>query len=296
MSKNELKRKRAIEPIELRYMSNANARFELRQTNDGGSVISGYAALFAPSRTDMGNFIEVLAPTCFDASLNSNADVRALWNHNPDHVLGRTKSGTLRLSKDSRGLLYEAQLPNTTLARDLAETMRRGDVDQSSYGFVVADESWEMDSDGIIVRTLLSVNLFDVSPVTYPANPNTVSKVRALFPNGDEHIRESIASLRGQPVVTRDDDDGDPSDPDSQDVLQGIDADDDDDDSDDELELCSCRCERCVMRSCQDCYNTRCTDRACRGAGCNMPAQDEARADALRIAQHFHTRRSNLYL
>jgi hypothetical protein len=282
MKKHTLKRERTAKPRELRYLPTTDARFELRQNANGASVVSGYAALFAPARTDMGSFQEIVSPTAFDDALNSNADVRCLWNHNPDHVLGRTKSGTLRLSTDSRGLLYQAELPNTTLAADLAESMRRGDVDQSSYGFFVTDESWEMDSSGVIVRTLLSVSLFDVSPVTFPANPNTMSKVRAQFPDGKEHIKERIAALRSHRDSDLDEDD-DGCDPE-------LDADCDDEGLDDEelnSATCSCRCERCVMRSCRDCYNMRCADGACRDAGCQSPGQDEVREDTLRVRTLF---------
>jgi uncharacterized protein len=290
MSKQKLKRKRTYKPIELRYLPTAAAQFELRESvASGGATITGYASLFAPSRTDMGSFQEVVAPTAFDAALNGNADVRCLWNHNPDHVLGRTKSGTLRLSKDSRGLLYEAELPNTTLASDLAESMRRGDVDQSSYGFFVTDESWEMDDSGVIVRTLLSVSLFDVSPVTYPANPNTVSKVRAQFPHGDEHIRERIAALRSR--RDDDDDDDEPCDPTIDPDCDPDNLDGDVDEQDSSIR-CSCRCERCVMSDCRSCYRSGCSDRACRSNSC--PMQDEQRADVLRLNQYFANAKANL--
>jgi len=197
MSKHKLKRDRSLPPRELRYLGNNDARFELRETS-AGTTITGYAALFAPSQTDMGSFIEVVAPTAFDAALKNGADVRCLFNHSPNHVIGRTKAGTLHLSKDSRGLIYQADIPRTTWMQDLVETMRRGDIDQSSYGFIAPDdgEDWEMDQNGTVIRTLRNVNLFDVSPVTFPANPNTVSKVRAQFPDGKDHIRERIATLR----------------------------------------------------------------------------------------------------
>jgi HK97 family phage prohead protease len=294
MSKQKLKRKRTYKPIELRYLPTAAAQFEFRESvASGGATITGYASLFAPSRTDMGSFQEVVAPTAFDAALNGNADVRCLWNHNPDHVLGRTKSGTLRLSKDSRGLLYEAELPNTTLASDLAESMRRGDVDQSSYGFFVTDESWEMDDNGVIVRTLLSVSLFDVSPVTYPANPNTVSKVRAQFPHGDEHIRERIAALRSR--RDDDDDDDEPCDPTIDPDCDPDNLDGDVDEQDSSIR-CSCRCERCLNNRCERCIRSECSDAVCYDRGCAMPGQDENRSDHLRIARHFNSARLNLYL
>src|ERR1039458_8688371 len=115
--------------------------------------IRGYAAVFNSPSADMG-FIETIDPHAFDKTLND--DVRALWNHNADAVLGRTKSGTLRLSIDSKGLKYEIDPPDTQAARDLITSMKRGDIDSSSFGFVTNDDKWDY-STSPAKRTLLDV-------------------------------------------------------------------------------------------------------------------------------------------
>lgn len=132
--------------------------------------IRGYAALFESDSQDLGGFIETIAPGAFGRSLASGADVRALFNHDPNHVLGRTKSGTLKLREDRRGLWFAVQLPPTALARDLGAQIARGDISQMSFAFSLVRESWAPARPGELPRrTLLEVNLHDVSPVTYPA-------------------------------------------------------------------------------------------------------------------------------
>jgi HK97 family phage prohead protease len=127
-------------------------------------------------------------------------DIRALFNHDPNLVLGRNRSGTLRLSEDSEGLHYEVDMPDTSYARDLTEAMQRGDVSQSSFGFKVAGpdgQDFAEDEDGFPLRTLSKISLFDVSPVTYPAYTDSTSGVgsRAL---------ELLAEQRGISVARLD--------------------------------------------------------------------------------------------
>jgi HK97 family phage prohead protease len=108
--------------------------------------------------------------------------VRALWNHNPDYVLGRNRAKTLTLSEDSRGLKIEVDPPDTQFARDLMVSIERGDVSQMSFAFSVRanGQNWGKDDDGQVVRTLTNVRLFDVSPVTYPAYQQTDVAVRSM--------------------------------------------------------------------------------------------------------------------
>jgi len=111
----------------------------------------------------------------------SNPDVRALFNHNPDNVLGRTAAGTLSLSIDSRGLAYSINPPDTQLANDLMVSLRRKDITGSSFGFVVARDQWTDNPDGTITRTILEIDqLLDVSPVTYPAYDAANAQARSL--------------------------------------------------------------------------------------------------------------------
>jgi HK97 family phage prohead protease len=147
---------------------------------DQPTTIQGYAAVFN-SPASNGLWTETLDPHCFDKVLASNPDVRGLWNHNPDHVLGRTTSGTLTLNVDVRGLNYSIDPPDTQCARDLVVSMRRKDVTGSSFGFICARDQWTDNTDGTITRTILEIEeLLDVSPVTYPFYEAANSTVRSL--------------------------------------------------------------------------------------------------------------------
>jgi HK97 family phage prohead protease len=153
-------------------------RVELRASTEGRQI-TGYAAMFDQRSEELGGFHEVIRPGAFDRALKEGHDVRALWNHNPDLVLGRTKAGTLRLSVDDRGLKIEADLPETQAGRDAHVSIGRGDVDQMSFAFRVLTDEWRTEN-GEPLRELLDVELFDVSPVTYPAYQQTHVSARAL--------------------------------------------------------------------------------------------------------------------
>jgi uncharacterized protein len=151
------------------------------QTRDGTDstpiVISGYAAVFN-SRTMIGDwFEEIISPGAFSRSI-SESDIRALFNHNWDKVLGRSKNGTLRLEEDERGLKFELELPNTTFARDLAESMRRGDINQCSFGFLPTDETWNYSVEPVS-RRINEVDLFEISVVSIPAYEDTEVSLRS---------------------------------------------------------------------------------------------------------------------
>jgi HK97 family phage prohead protease len=147
---------------------------------DQPATIQGYASLFS-SPYDNGWWIESIDPHAFDSVIGGSPDCRALFNHNPDHVLGRTTAGTLHLNIDTRGLAYVIDPPDTQLANDLMTSMRRKDVTQSSFAFIVKRDQWTDNTDGTLSRVILEFEeLLDVSPVTYPANPATNSVVRSL--------------------------------------------------------------------------------------------------------------------
>lgn len=152
------------------------------RSEDGTMTISGHASVFDTPYTLWG-FNEQVARGAFRKSIKE-ADVAALWNHDPNVVLGRKKSGTLRMEEDDRGLHYEVDLPDTQAARDLYTLIQRGDVYQSSFAFEVVKESWDYpkgESTELPLRTLKEVKLYDVSPVTYPASPSTdVDVARAV--------------------------------------------------------------------------------------------------------------------
>ncbi len=133
-------------------------------------MIVGHGAVFNSLSENLGGFREIIAPGAFDDVLGD--DVRALINHNSDMILGRTKSNTLKLTVDERGLHYEIDPPATTYAANLLESLKRGDITQSSFAFNVDEDSWDEDKDGRVIRTIKKIKrLFDVSPVTFPAYP-----------------------------------------------------------------------------------------------------------------------------
>src|SRR5690606_24435849 len=148
-------------------------RGEVRAT--AGRRLEGYAAVFNVRSQDLGGFVEEIKPGAFQKALR-RSDVRALFNHNPDHVLGRMRNGTLRLADDSRGLYFEIDLPRNSFAESLLESVRRGDIDGASFSFTVAEggDRWH-DEGGLRVRTVHEIGeLFDVGPVTFPAYEATV--------------------------------------------------------------------------------------------------------------------------
>ena len=163
----------------------------------------GYAARFNELSEVMWGFREKISPGAFIDALKTS-DVRALWNHDPNHVLGRAKAGTLKVWEDEVGLRYEVVPPDAQWAQDLLRSMERGDVDQSSFAFTVAKDEWN-DDEEMPVRTIVKVErLYDVSPVTYPAYPSTTSGVRSLEDVLEEHIavRKTVAPAAPQIVGT----------------------------------------------------------------------------------------------
>jgi uncharacterized protein len=154
--------------------------FEIREDGEGGMTFTGYAAVFN-SPSEPLPFTERIAPGAFRGSLKNRNDIKLLWNHDTGAVLGSTRAKTLKLTEDERGLYVEAELPNTTLGRDVRELVRRGDVDSMSFGFTVArdGESW---SDDGRERTLRKINLHEVSIVAFPAYSATAgtASVRGL--------------------------------------------------------------------------------------------------------------------
>ena len=143
----------------------------LESREDGASsVIQGYAALFNVRASIGGWFEESIRPGAFTRAIQEGDDCRCLFNHSPDFILGRTKSGTLRLKEDERGLWIENDMPDTQIGRDVLTSIKRGDVTGQSFAFVINQEEWRMGSKGEPDhREIISVTLFDTGPVVYPA-------------------------------------------------------------------------------------------------------------------------------
>jgi HK97 family phage prohead protease len=234
---------------------------EFRVSSDSGkSTIFGYAAKFGVRSADLGGWVEVIAPDAFKASLATNPDVRGLFNHNPDHILGRTTAGTMRLSTDEVGLSYEIDPPDTQVSRDLMVSMQRGDISQSSFGFVCQDASWSYDeASGMEVRTVKQAELFDCSPVTYPAYPDATSGVRSLPADMPIEVRSRLAAVKAE---KRDDPDADPS--------------------------CRCSCGQCQAGSCGICSDPDCDDEYCSSCPMGEEARDWKRNTEIRLRMLRH--------
>jgi hypothetical protein len=159
-----------------------SGRIEIRKASPTSPVgVRGYAAKFNTLSENLGGFREQIAPGAFDGVLQD--DVRCFFNHDENLILGRTTAGTLRITADATGLMYEADLPDTQAARDLAISMERGDITQSSFAFRLAanGDSWDENEDGVIIRTITQFGrLYDVSPVSIPAYPDATSGMRSL--------------------------------------------------------------------------------------------------------------------
>ena len=158
-----------------------DCRIEQRAFGDGVAI--GYAAVFHQAG-DPGTEYKLAPDTveridrgAFAASLSRPDDVRALFNHDSNNLLGRTTSGTLRLSTDSIGLKYEISLGDETLPRSVAEMLTRGDLTGSSFAFIPDDIQWLQDGARDI-RLIKSMRLYDVGPVTFPAYGSTSASVR----------------------------------------------------------------------------------------------------------------------
>lgn len=162
-----------------------NRKVELRSDGEGPPRISGYAATFYREGDRSTEYelwrgaYERVMPGAFDETLKRD-DIRGLFNHDAASVLGRVKSGTMTLTVDDIGLRYEFEPADTTLYRDVAEMIRRGDVDGSSFGFsIVGEDVWYRDAANNEIRELRNVKLYDVGPVTYPAYAASTSEARS---------------------------------------------------------------------------------------------------------------------
>lgn len=220
---------------EFRFISKAQIR---AKAGSDKPVVEGYAAVFNAQSEELGfggwSFREVIKPGAFARAIREKQDVRCFFNHDDNIVLGRTKSGTLRLSEDEHGLHFECDMPDTQQARDLHALIERGDIDQCSFGFCTIEDDVKSTKkdDGTVenVRTLIDVDLFDVSPVTFPAYPQTECDARTLFPDG---VPAELRTAAGK-TEKRDD-------------------------------MCECDCPECEDGDCADCSDPDCDDPNCEG-------------------------------
>lgn len=180
--------------------------------SEGGKLVAaGYAAVFNKLSQNLGGFVEQVAPGAFTKTIQEQ-DVRGLFNHDASALLGRSGAGTLRLEEDGTGLHYEIDLPDTTVGRDVAALLERGDITGSSFGFRTIDDEWGETPDGFPLRTLRQVSARDVGPVTFPAYLDTTSALRSLAEAralDPDALAAAVAAGRLVEVLSRSvDDDG----------------------------------------------------------------------------------------
>lgn len=189
--KMETNKERRLFTVELRAAEGDN---ETRR-------VTGYAAVFN-SWTNIGSwFREMIAPGSVSAALQ-RSDIRALFNHDPNHLLARTSSGTLEVREDDKGMYFEFEMPESR--QDLYELIKRGDLNQCSFAFTVAREEWrynkEDDKEERIIQEFDQI--YDVGPVTYPAYEATSISARCQDKlkelkaerNGDDDLEYKVYS------------------------------------------------------------------------------------------------------
>lgn len=173
---------------ERRFLSAAACPVKLEERADGKSAkISGYGAVFYDGTPGTeyqlwDNYFERIMPGAFDRAVRENDDVRGLFNHDPNQILGRSSAGTMKLTVDGKGLQYDIDAGDTTVARDVTQHLKRKDVTGSSFSFTPTEERWVKTGEGKdkrFIREIVSVRLYDVGPVTFPAYEATTSAARA---------------------------------------------------------------------------------------------------------------------
>lgn len=187
--------------LERRYCERPQLGIVLRAVGEQEiRTLAGYAAVFNSLSVELWGFRERIATGAFADTLGD--DVRALWNHDTNHVLGRTANGTLRLAEDEIGLRIEIDPPRSPMADSFVASVERGDVNQMSFAFRALDEKWDEDDEGQLIRTLTRVKLYEVSPVTFPAYPATTISARSdaiygLIPEIPKEFRRAPDSHSG---------------------------------------------------------------------------------------------------
>ncbi len=164
--------------LERRWVTVDVANLRASSDDDGATKLKGYAAVFNV-RTDLIWFEEVIAPGAFKRAIKEKQNVPALWNHNSDLVLGRVANDRLTLSEDDHGLHVEIEPADTQHGRDAIIDVAEGNVTQMSFAFRAIKQEWIEEENQPALRQILDVDLYDVSPVTYPAYPQTSISARS---------------------------------------------------------------------------------------------------------------------
>lgn len=176
--------------------------FKTRETEESEMFVEGYFAVFGSTYKMWDGMEETIDPHAFDETIGD--DIRCLTNHKSELVLGRTKAGTLTLELDDVGLFGRVRInPKDSQAVDLYERVRRGDVDQCSFGFDILEQEYDYRQDGSVLTTLKKVKLYEVSVVTFPRYEDTYVQARQKDFEAEqkrrteEWIRDRTEKLKG---------------------------------------------------------------------------------------------------
>lgn len=154
-------------------------KIETRKTEDGKMFVTGYAAVFESLSVPIFGFREKIRAGAFKNTISDKSNnIRALWNHNRDIVLGSVGNGTLKLGEDDRGLRFELEIANTQAGRDAFVSIERRDVDGMSFSFGAVRQEWDETNPADIIRTLIEVSCSEVSPTAFPAYEATSVNTR----------------------------------------------------------------------------------------------------------------------
>lgn len=183
---------------EIRYIPAMSLSIR-EDANPDVMAIKGYVVKFNERSSLLyDEWYERVAKGAFAKSLQQNT-IKALWNHNSDIVLGSTKSNTLKLIEDDVGLRFDLELPNSSQAKDIYESIKRGDVDGVSFGFYIREngDKWEyLKEEDVYERTLLDIDLIEISPTPFPAYPTSEVGKRSLEENNlktrEERVLEEL--------------------------------------------------------------------------------------------------------
>jgi HK97 family phage prohead protease len=217
------------------------AEFRVSTNSDGSKTVAGYAILYNSQSVDLGGFKEIVAPGALTRTLQERPDVLCLRDHKTELLLGRTNAGTLTLEDQPTGLHFTVKLPATTAGSDTAESLSRGDIDGCSFGFSVRNDIWNDTADGTIIRTLLDIDLYEISITSFPAYQSTTAALRSAPVEIRTRIEHRDDEPQIEPLTERSDD----------------------------TSACVCTCPECVAGDCADCSDLDCDDEEC---ACSMRA------------------------
>ncbi len=189
--------------MERRFLSAATCPVRLEKRDGNQDILAGYAAVFY-TPDDPGTEFQLysdckerIMPTAFDRAIREGQDVRALFNHDPNCLLGRRSAGTMKCSADKRGFLYEIVPGDTSIARDVCQHVKRGDVTGSSFSFRVVKQMFATEGD-MDIREVHDVDVYDAGPVVFPAYDATTAGMRSIGDHPEEVRKAYLEWKAGQ--------------------------------------------------------------------------------------------------